>query len=265
MSVTYSSALKTACVLNGGAKSGVACFYADHAKGITPLGGLRPFPVGLQQTTPPMGPPNTASDIVFNPSSTALFVTLKGDAMAMPPKSGYIYAWPVYDWEVGTEPVINSLDAIKVDFSIDFLGCDTRALVTDPSYGASIVEVAYPSLEITEVHHIAVPNQVGACWGAYSPRFEAAYIIDAGSTNFAIVDPESGAMKGTVKLDMSAGGGFDTKIDRTWMYVLTQDSSVVVVDLEGSNYGKAATQVQKYDLANYGVKGNWEGMAIYPS
>jgi len=265
MSVTYSSVLKTACVLNGGAESGVACFHADHAKGLTPLGGLRPFPVSLNQTTPPTGPPMTASDIVFNPSSTALFATIKGDAMATPPKSGYIYAWPVHDGEVATEPVTNSLAALKMDFSIDFLGRDTSALITDPSFGASIVEVAYPSLEITELHHIVVPNQIAACWGAYAPRFDAAYIIDAGNTNITVVDPESGVMKGVIKLEMSAKGGFDTNIDRTWMYVLTGDSSVVVVDLEGSNPGKVAAQVQKYDLASEGVKGHWEGMAIYPS
>ncbi len=263
MSVTYSSVLKTACVLNGGAKGGVACFHADHAKGLTPLGGLRPFPISLNQTTPPTGPPMTASDIVFNPSSTALFATIKGDAMALPPKSGYIYAWPVHDGEVATEPVTNRLAALKMDFSIDFLGRDTSALITDPSFGASIVEIAYPSLEITEKHHIVVPNQIAACWGAYAPRFDAAYIIDAGNANITVVDPESGVMKGVIK--MSAKGGFDTNIDRTWMYVLTGDSSVVVVDLEGSNPGKVAAQVQKYDLASEGVKGHWEGMAIYPS
>lgn len=43
------------------------------------------------------------------------------------------------------------------------------------------------------------------------------------------------------------------------------DSSVSVVDLEGSNSGKAPKQVQKFDLAGLGMKGSWEGMAIYPS
>ena len=266
VSVDYSPTLKTACVLNGGAIAGVACFHADHAEGLTPLGGLRPFPVGLNTTTPPVGPVNTASAIVFNPSSTALFVSIKADGMGTPPRSGYIYAWPVYDGEVATEPVINHLNVLKVDFSINFLGYDTRALVTDASFGASIVEIAYPSLEITELHHIVVANQVAACWGAYAPRFDAAYIIDAGSPNITVVDPESGAIKATIELQRQGMGGFDdTAIDRTWMYVLGGDSSVVVVDLEGSNYGKVPTQVQRYDLAGEGPTGGWQGMAIYPS
>ena len=92
MSVTYSSKLFIACVVNGGAKSGVSCFKTDHAQGLASIGKLRPFPQGLHQSTPPTGPPLTTSDIDFNPSSTALFVTIKGDAMAIPPKPGYIYA-----------------------------------------------------------------------------------------------------------------------------------------------------------------------------
>ncbi len=185
--------------------------------------------------------------------------------MALPPKSGYIYAWPVHDGQVATEPVTNSLAALRMDFSIDFLGRDTSALITDPSFGASIVEIAYPSLGITELHHIVVPNQIAACWGAYAPRFDAVYIIDAGHANITIVDPRSGAMKGVIDYEAGAKGGLDTAIDRTWMYVLTGDSSVVVLDLEGSGYGKGARQVQKYDLAAEGVKGHWQGMAVYPS
>ena len=267
MSVAYSSVLKTACVLNGGAKGGVACFHADHSQGLTPLGGLRPLP-GLHQTTPP-SPDFSTSDIVFNPSSTALFAMIKGDATGSPPKKpGYIYAWPVQNGRVAATAVVNSIEAIKVQFSMDFLGCDDRALVTDASYGASIVEIAYPSLTISEKHHIVVPYQGAACWGAYAERFNAAYIIDSARPNITVVDPESGAQKAVITYDMSEKGGFDTAIDRTYMYVLTGDSShasVVVIDLEGSNHGEVSSQVQKYSLAAEGVPTHWQGMAIYPS
>ena len=264
MSVAYSPVLKTVCVLNGGARGGVACFHADHAQGLTLLGGLRPLST-LHQTTPPLGPPLTTSDIVFNPSSSALFATIKGDAGATPPKVGAIYAWPVRGGEVAMHPVINNINTIPMDFSIDFLGSDDSALITDPSFGASIVEVEYPSLKIREEHHIIVANQGAACWGAYAPRFDAAYIIDAGHPNITVVDPESGAIKGVIKYDAKAKGGFDVAIDRTYMYIRTADSSVVVVDLEGSNHGKVSTQVQKYSLAKEGPVGHWQGMAVYPS
>jgi hypothetical protein len=44
--VAYSSRLKTACVINGGAVGGVSCFSTDHAEGLTPVGGLRPIALG---------------------------------------------------------------------------------------------------------------------------------------------------------------------------------------------------------------------------
>ncbi|KAL8822837.1 MAG: hypothetical protein Q9191_006434 [Dirinaria sp. TL-2023a] len=265
MSVTYSPYLKTACVLNGGAKPGVTCFHADHAKGLSLVGGLRPLPV-VRQTTPPLGPPLTTSDIVFNPSSSALFVSIKGDAGATPPQSGYIYAWPVDKYgAVSDKPVVNQLSVLKMDFSISFLGCDTSALITDPSFGASIVGIAYPSLQITEKHHIVVPHQGAACWSAYAPRFDSAYIIDAAHPNITAVDPVSGAIKGVIKYDASAKGGFDTAVGRTWMYTLTADSSVQVIDLEGMNSGKESVPVQKFSLAKEGPVGAWQGMAIYPS
>ena len=167
--------------------------------------------------------------------------------------------------QVSTEPVINSLSTILGDFSINFLGCDDRAMITDPSFGASIVEVAYPSLRVMEKHHVVVPNQGAACWGVYAERFDSAYIVDSVHTNITIVDPESGVSKGVIRYDVSAKGGFDTAIDRTWMYVLTGDSSVVVIDLGGSDQGKVPTQLQKYKLAKDGVAGHWQGMAVYPS
>ena len=264
MSVAYSSILKTACVLNGGAKGGVACFHADPSQGLTPLGGLRPL-LGLHQTTPP-SPSFSTSDIVFNPSSTALFAIMKGDATASPPKEpGYFYAWPVQNGTVATNAVVNSIEAIKVQFSMDFLGGDGRALVTDSSYGASIVEVDYPSLTISEKHHIVVPYQGATCWAVYAERFNAAYIIDGAHPNITVVDPNSGAQKAVITYDMSAIGGYDTAIDRTYMYVLTGDASVVVIDLEGSNHGNVSSQVQKFSLAAEGDPSHWQGMAIYPS
>ena len=152
-----------------------------------------------------------------------------------------------------------------MDFSIDFLGWDTSALITDPAFGASIVSIAYPSLEVRQAHHVSVPNQAAICWGAYSRRFNSAYLIDAGNPNITSLDPVSGSIKGVIKYDPHVMGGFDTAIDRTSMYVPGADSSVVVIDLGGSNHGKESIQKQHFSLARQGVAGHWQGMAIYPS
>ncbi len=59
------------------------------------MGDFKPI-AGLNQASPPVGPPSTVSDIVFNPSSTALFVTVKGDGT----NPGSVYAYPVAGGEV---------------------------------------------------------------------------------------------------------------------------------------------------------------------
>ena len=246
-------------MLNGGAKAGVACFQVDFHSGLSAADELRPLSAGFNATTPPTGPPLTTSDIVFNPSSSALFATVKGNAGATP-TPGYIYAWPVDKHEkVSKIPVISSPPTLIMDFSIDFLGSDNSALLTDPSFGGSIISISF-DLKVTDEHHTTITNQGAACWGAYSARFDSAYVVDSGHPNITILDPSSGAIKGVIQYENSAKGGFDTAIDRDWMYVLTGDSGVVVIEL-GNDGGK---QVQHFELTGQGPQGNWQGMAVWP-
>lgn len=255
-SVSYSRKHQTACVLNGGAKAGVACFDVNSSRGLKPRGSLRPL-AGLKQHTPPTGPPGTGSEIAFNPSGTAILVTIKGS----PPSPGYIYAFPVSSsGDVSATPVVSQISDLILDFSINFLGSNNRAMITDPTFGASIVDIG-SDLKITETKHTVIPNQGAACWGVYSKRYDAAYVIDSGHPNITLLDPGSGAIKGVITYEAAAKGGFDTTLDREWMYVLTGDSSVVVVHLSGDG-GK---QVQKFSLAKYGPVDHWQGMAVWPA
>src|ERR1700709_289927 len=142
-----------ACVMNGGAVAGITCYSTDHAKGLKPLGGLRPIALG--QTTPPVGPPGTVSDLVFNPSSTALIAVVKGNGK----DPGYIYAYPVrHDGSISTTPVISRPAGLLVDFSISFLGDDSRAVITDPAYGASIVHIS-PNFEFSVTTKVPIAGQ----------------------------------------------------------------------------------------------------------
>lgn len=160
--------------------------------------------------------------------------------------------------------MFTSIADLIVDFSLDFLGSDYSALLTDASFGASIISIS-PSLQITEKAHTVIPLQGAACWGAYSARFNSAYVIDAGKSNITILDPASGAIKGAIQYTVAKGGGLDTAIDRTHMYVLTGVATVVVIDLRGSNSGKVPREVQSFDISALGNSKNWQGKAIYPS
>lgn len=259
MSIAYSPKLKTTCVLNGGAKAGVACFSTDHAKGLTPLGSF--LPIALGQTTPPVGPPGTTSDIVFNPSETALFVTIKGD----PPSPGFIYVYPVTSsGTISSAPKISNPSELVVDFSISFLGSDSRAVITDASYGAAIVDVA-DDWSVTVEKKIVVAGQGASCWGAYSQRFNTVFIMDAGHSNITLVDPESGDIKGFAVQNAAGMGSFDTAQDQTYLYTLKGSPSISVSDLSGLTHGAAPKEIQSLDLSALGERATWTGMAIYPS
>lgn len=247
-----------ACVLNGGVKAGVACFSADHAKGLTPLGGLRPL--ALNQTTPPVGPPNTVSDIVFNPSQTALIATVKGNGMG----PGYIYAYPIlFGGFISPAPIVSRPSALLLDFSVSFID-DHHAVITDPTYGAALVDVSW-DLQFTVQTKIVVQGEGGICWSVYAPRFDTVFVIDAGTPNITLVDPASGAKKGGVVMDAANMGGFDSQVDRQYLYVLRGTPTVSVLDIGRLNCGPTMKEVQNFDLSALGPRMDFQGMAIYPS
>lgn len=250
---------QSACVVNGGAKNGVACFSVSGDSGLSPLGNLRPLE-NLQTKTPPTGPPDTASEIAFNPSSTALFVVTKAQP-GPPAVPGSIYAFGIdSNGHVSESPVVSRPSNLILDFSIDFLGSDGSALITDPVFGASLVSIT-PELEVSESQHVVIPYQAAACWAAYAPKFDAVYVTDAGNPNITVLDPHDGNIKGAIQFETAAMGGYDVAVDRQWLYFLAKDSSIIVVNLEGSG-GK---EVQHFSLDSQGQPNHWQGMAVYPS
>jgi len=170
---------------------------------------------------------------------------------------GFIYAFPVENGEVSSTPVVSSPKGLILDFSINFLSRNT-ALITDPTFGASIVSVG-SDLSVTETHHTVIPNQGAACWGAYSPHYDAAYVIDAGQPNITILNPQSGEIKGAIQFEAGAMGGFDTVIEKQWMYTLTGTSAIVVINLEADG----GREEQLFPLAQYGTAGHWQGMGVH--
>lgn len=258
-SAVNSPLIPTACVLNGGAIAGVTCFSTDHFQGLSLLGGLREIP--LNQTTPPLGPPGTVSDLVFNPSQTALIATVKGDGV----EPGFIYAWPVLPGgHISNNPIISRPEGLLIDFSISFLGCDSRALITDPAYGASIVDVS-PDFEFTVAVRTVIPNEAAACWSVYSPSFDSVYVMDVGRPNITIIDPSSGDIEGTIIQPASDIGSTDAQIDRSYLYVLKSSADIAVIDVTWADHGVGPTQKQKFDLSSLGSRQGFVGMAIYPS
>ncbi|KAH8890887.1 hypothetical protein GQ53DRAFT_162043 [Thozetella sp. PMI_491] len=260
VSVAFSHALHIACVLNSGHIAGIACFHVDD-NGLTPAGDFMPIALTVNQTTPPVGPFNTASEIVFNPSSSALFATVKGN----PTTPGFIYAFPVRNGLVSPAPVVSRPPELLVDFALTFLN-DSQAVIVDPSHGAAFLDVAYPSLDVHVAKDIVIQGQVAACWVEYSARFNAVFVFDAGRPEVVALDPLTGDIKYTIVAPPQTRGNFDSVVFGKYLYMLQGASGISVFTLEGSvGNGKTPSLVQNLDLTALGSRSGWIGMAAYPN
>ena len=177
---------------------------------------------------------------------------------------GYIYAYPVnYDGSISTNPVISRPSELLIDFSVSFID-DSHAVITDPAYGAALVDVSW-DFNFSVQTKIIIPGEGAICWSVYAPRFDTVFVIDAGKPNITLVDPWSGAKKGTVTLDAANKGGFDSQIDREYLYVLRGAPAISVLYADGLNHGAIPIEVQTFDLTAVGPRMGFQGMAIYPS
>ncbi|KAF4587338.1 3-carboxymuconate cyclase [Ophiocordyceps camponoti-floridani] len=242
-SVAYSDKHKIACVTNTGVKPGVQCFKAPECGVLEPMGDLMPLPVN--QTTPPVGPVNTVSDIVFNPSETALFVSVKGDGKGL----GYLYAYRVTDGVIDPEPVVSRPPELKVDFSLTFFS-DESAVMTDAAYGASYLSIA-KDLTATVSKKIDIPGQGATCWSVYSPASDSVYVLDVLSPNVTTLDPKSGEIKFVIPGDKRNKGSVDALVDRSSLYVLQATPAIATFNIGDSKNGSNMPVLSQYlDLSN---------------
>lgn len=250
--VAYSRKHNTACVANTGTRPGVQCFGVSSSHGIKPVGGLRPLPI-LNQTNPITGVPNTASNILFNPSETALFVAIKGDGMT----SGYIYAYQVENGIVSEEAVESRPDNLPLPFAISFVD-DQSALVATPAYGAAFVSIA-KDLSVTTDTIVNVTGQVATCWTAKSTDTGFIYLLDAGVPDVYAVDTDTKALSRTLPGYEQGMGTFDGIIVGSKLYALQTAPVVAIFDLEDPSCGPEVV-----DVKGFGDRSSWTGMAAYP-
>ena len=213
--------------------------------------------------TPPVGPPGTASNIFFNPDSTALIAVVKGNPGTTPPTASTFFVWPVIHGKVSTEAVISTPSDLVVNFGGNFI-TNHMLMTTDASFGVALLKVT-SDFKIVEEVHTVVPDQSALCWGVYAPRFDTFYGFDAARTTIYEFNPKTAAIKGMFTFDATLKGGLDAAIDRTSLYFLTGTGSVAVVSVKGSNSGKVPSMIQTLDISFGGSAKNFQGMATYPS
>ncbi|KAM0239527.1 hypothetical protein ACHAP5_008250 [Fusarium lateritium] len=249
--VAYSPKNKIACVANTGTNPGVQCFTVSSKKGLKPTGSLKPLPV-QGQTNPITGPPNTVSNVLFNPSETALFVTLKGDGM----NDGYVYAYKVSDGIVSDEAVASRPMNLPVAFGMSFYSDDSAVIVT-PAYGAAFVSID-ENLNVVTEYNITIPGQMATCWSVASEDSGSVYLLDAGVPSITSLNTENMAIENTLPGYEMGMGNFDGTIAGSKLYVLQAAPAIAVFDLEDPSCDPEVTY-----LSGLGERASWIGMAVY--
>lgn len=250
--VAYSARHGLACVANTGSRPGVQCFEAKPCGALKARGPLMPLPVA-NQTAPVTGPANTVSDILFNPSESALFVVLKGDGVA----DGQVYAYRVEDGGVvAGEPVVSRLAGVPVAFGTAFTS-DASAVVSSPGFGGAFVDVS-PDLAVTVASAVAVEGQAAICWAAYSEALGSVYLLDGGSPAVTALDVAGKSIGQTLTGYEAGMGSFDAVVAGNMLYALQAAPAIAIIDLEKPGDAPAVV-----DLAHLGERASWTGMAYY--
>lgn len=175
-------------VLNGGAESGFRVFSWDPNGTLNPLLDWdRSIPLDPPQSTPPVGPTNTMSQILFSPDNKALLVAYKGTSESQP---GAILIYPISDTTLASSPVKNIPQNGYLPFSMIPIK-NNGLLVTDASYG--VITFTYNSTtgQSTAAQSKSVPISGAVCWSAYSPITGNYYVIGAvsGDVSEIKIDP----------------------------------------------------------------------------
>ncbi len=150
--------------------------------------------------------------------------------------------------------MISTPAGVLLDFSISFLGRDSKAVIADPAYGASLVDIS-DTFVVTVSKKITVAGEKAICWSAYSERFDSIFLMDGGVTNITILDSATGAITGSITQSAAGAGSLDAAVDRTFLYVLKGAALVSVSDLTGlEGNKKIPKQIQSFDLSALGSR-----------
>lgn len=265
------------CVANGGSDlAGVTCFSVHPEQGLVPQGPMRPIKrSGVPPPAAGKPPVILTGDIVFNPSSTALFTSVGNPAGG----AGTLLAYPISYGRVSQTPVSSALKDLNLVFSLNFLDSDWRLFATNPhnnSPGAAILNVS-PSLVAHEAEIITIPGQAASCWVADSRRLDTLFVMDAAKPNITTVDPWTGKVTSQFSFTTPAFGAIDSVASEEYVYTLTApynanltgliaSPQVLVYDASPIERRQSPRLLQSFDIFKaVGQIPGLQGLAIYPS
>ena len=232
-----------ACVANSGAKAGLACFAMDAKKGLRPLMQQQiAFP--LKQTTPPVGPTNTISQVLFNQDESMVMTTVKGDPAKN--NTGFLSMLPINNGCPAARDTRSSPAGTAVLFGTAPIPGTSNLLATDASFGAATISTTGTPKVVAKA---AVAGQKATCWAAISPQTNTAFVTDVGVNRIVEVDPTSGKILQSTNLPNANPGMIDLVAAGKMVYALSPGdgkktkAAVAVMDVSQ----RPAKQVQNFE------------------
>ncbi|OBT57099.1 hypothetical protein VE04_02169 [Pseudogymnoascus sp. 24MN13] len=266
VTVAASAKNNLVCVGTTGAKSGVSC-TSFSSQGLGKMDALRPF--GLGQTTPPVGPFNTVSQVFFSGDESVLFTAVKGNPPAN--NTGFISAFPVNAKSpcggaittLSTTETRSSPAGTAVLFGSAAIPGSTSLFVTDASFGAAVLAVD-SSDKTTLTGKGVIADQSATCWVAISDVTGNAYVTDIAVNHIVEMSTKDASIISSTDLSANGGTGLtDIASGGNFLYALSAGdgkakATVTVLDVSG---GKVK-QVQYFDVSSTGAGKNAQGMTL---
>ncbi|KAL2836933.1 hypothetical protein BJY01DRAFT_258511 [Aspergillus pseudoustus] len=271
VSVAASPKNNLVCVATTGAKAGISCAsYSDH--GVSPLDNIRPY--ALNQTTPPTGPPNTVTHTFFSDDETHLLTTVKG--VPNTSNKGFLSVFPVErssssspcrprdpstSATLGKQDIRSSFNGTSLLFGAAPIPSTSNILITDPSFGAALVNVNQETSYATLLSRTEIPNQGATCWASYSATRASVFVTDGTLNRLVELDASDARIVSIANLPNQDPGYTDLYVDGDIVYALspgngTTDAAVAVYD------ARIEKQVQHVSLREYGADKNAAGVAF---
>jgi hypothetical protein len=262
VTVAASNKNKVVCVGSTGAKAGVSC-APFSSRGMGNMDNLRAFNLG--QTTPPVGPTNTVSQLFFSGDEGILFSTVKGDPTKN--NTGFLASFPVMAQSACGPAVVSqqgtqsSPAGTAVLFGSSAIPGSNKLFVTDASFGGAVLDVNGQG-EAQVAGKGVVDGQKATCWVAISPATKTAFVTDVATNRLVEMSLTDASIKSTVDLSANGDPGLiDLRAAGNFVYALspgngTTQAAVTVVNAVSKK------EVQHFQLGDLKVGKNTQGMAI---
>ena len=140
--------------------------------------------LGMNQTTPPMGPLGTASQVIFSQDNTVVYAAVKGNPDTN--VTGYIAAWNMTDAGLSEQFTrIGLPQGAVAPFSLTPIPNANAFFAADAGIGADVFDFSQgPTVAGPNTQSFAIPNQGAVCWSAHSPATGSYYVSDRKSFEY---------------------------------------------------------------------------------